>query len=256
MFKVGDLVTPKNQYVNSEKVFKIIEIDIIRRQYKIEACETLFCIGPSTGWEENELDLIRTIESLTKEHSTRIKGTSLNSVIQETVRDFHLGIKYKSWESRNVNDEPTPEFPQEIEYGYKWVESMRKNMEVKDMSKILEIYKDKKVKEIEQKYDEQLKELEENDPVKVYLKQAEETIKEMLNVEDITLCINSPYVGLTQETIDAKNKIIETIRNGKREIDDKIKEIEALLELAPGYEEKIKILRDYEIIDKKKNVIL
>ena len=37
---------------------------------------------------------------------------------------------------------------------------------------------------------------------------------------------------------------------------NKIQEIQALLELAPNYEEKMQILRDYDIIDKKKNIVL
>lgn len=252
MFQMGDLVTPRPAFINDGKVFQITGIDLMKREYELTPCETLFVTNDSQGWTADELDLIRTRESLRNEHLRTIKGTPFDYVIKETVKDFHSGLAVKNWKSRTQEDEPEPA----TNYSYKWVESMRKNMEVKDMSKILEIYKNKKVKEIEQKYDVQLKELEENDPVKVYLIQAEETIKEMLNVEDVTLCINSPYSEFTQETIDAKNKIIETIRNEKREIDNKIKEIEALLEIAPGYEEKIKILRDYGIIDKKKNVIL
>ena len=256
MFRCGELVTPKDQYVNSGKVFQIVEVDFLRQKYKLKPCETLFALSPSSGWEDDELILIRTQESLENEYLRTIEGTPFDYVIKETVKDFHLGLKVDNWKSRIMDDEPSPDSPQEIKCDYKWVNAKYINKEVKDMFKILEIYKNKKEKEIEQKYDEQLKELEENDPVRVYLRQAEDTIKEMLNVEDVTLCINSPYVELTQETVDAKNKIIETIRNKKRELNNRIKEIEALLEIAPGYEEKIKILRDYEIIDKKKNIIL
>lgn len=130
------------------------------------------------------------------------------------------------------------------------------NMEENNMLKILEIYKEKKTKEIEQKYDEQLLELECNDPISVYLKQTEEAIKEMLNSENVKLIINSDVVEFTKETIDKRNEIINTIRTEKAKIKAQIEEIEALLELAPNYEEKLQILRDYGIIDKKKNIIL
>lgn len=131
-----------------------------------------------------------------------------------------------------------------------------KNKEENNMLKILEIYKEKKTKEIEQKYDKQLEDIEENDPISVYLKQTEEAIKEMLNSENVKLIINSDVFEFTKETIDKKNEIINTIRTEKAKIKAQIEEIEALLELAPNYEEKLQILRDYGIIDKRKNIIL
>lgn len=130
------------------------------------------------------------------------------------------------------------------------------NKEEKDMLKILEIYGNKQIKKIEQKYDKQLKNIEENDPISVYLKQTEEAIKEMLNSDNVSLVLNSDTMEFTQETVDKKREIIDTIRTEKAKIKAQIEEITALLELAPNYEEKLQILRDYGIIDKKKNIVL
>lgn len=151
-----------------------------------------------------------------------------------------------------------------IEWGYSavsWNEAkkqcnLKNNKEEKDMLKILEIYGNKQMKEIEQKYDKQLKDIEENDPISVYLKQTEEAIKEMLNSDNVSLVLNSDTMEFTQETVDKKRKIIDTIRTEKAKIKAQIEEITALLELAPNYEEKLQILRDYGIIDKKKNIVL
>lgn len=130
------------------------------------------------------------------------------------------------------------------------------NMEGNNMLKILEIYKEKKTREIEQKYDEQLLELECNDPVNTLVKETEEKLKEMLNSDNVLLVLNSDTMELTQETIEKRKKIIDIIHQEKKELNDVIKEIESLLELAPNYEEKLQILRDYGIIDKRKNIIL
>lgn len=130
------------------------------------------------------------------------------------------------------------------------------NKEEKDMLKILEIYKEKKTREIEHKYDEQLLELECNDPVNTLVKETEEKLKEMLNSDNVLLVLNSDTMEFTQETIEKRKKIIDIIRQEKKELNDVIKEIESLLELAPNYEEKLQILRDYGIIDKKKNIVL
>ena len=126
------------------------------------------------------------------------------------------------------------------------------NKEENNMLKILEIYKEKKTKEIEQKYDKQLEDLEFNDPVTVYLHQAENTIKEILKTEeDVSLVISSNLIEFTQETLEKRKAIIDIIHKEKEELNNVIKEIEALLEFAPNYEESTKILLAYDIIDKK-----
>ena len=127
-----------------------------------------------------------------------------------------------------------------------------KNKEENNMLKILEIYKEKKTKEIEQKYDKQLEDLEFNDPVTVYLHQAENTIKEILKTEeDVSLVISSNLIEFTQETLEKRKAIIDIIHKEKEELNNVIREIEALLEFAPNYEESTKILLAYDIIDKK-----
>ena len=127
-----------------------------------------------------------------------------------------------------------------------------KNKEENNMLKILEIYKEKKTREIEQKYDKQLEDLEFNDPVTVYLHQAENTIKEILKTEeDVSLVISSNLIEFTQETLEKRKAIIDIIHKEKKELNNVIKEIEALLEFAPNYEESTKILLAYDIIDKK-----
>lgn len=130
------------------------------------------------------------------------------------------------------------------------------NKEENNMFKILEIYKEKKTREIEHKYDEQLLELECNDPVNTLVKETEEKLKEMLNSDNVSLVLNSDTMEFTKETVDKRKEIIDTIRMEKAKIKAQIEEITALLELAPNYEEKLQILRDYGIIDKKKNIIL
>lgn len=131
-----------------------------------------------------------------------------------------------------------------------------KNKEENDMLKILEIYKEKQKKLIEDEYENKKKEWEENDPVLIYIKQAEETLKEMLNINELKIGITSSENTFTKETQEKIFEIMKIKRTKLRNLEEKIKEIESLLELAPNYEEKIKILRDYEIIDKKKNIIL
>lgn len=171
---------------------------------------------------------------------------------------------------------PTPDFPLEIKFldsvelfreqsiGLKELpytellrgEELINKEEEENMLKLLEIYKDKKTKEIEEKYDKEIEELIKNDPVQIFIEQAEETVKTMLNSKNVKVYLNSDVGEITSETIEKQNEIVDIIMEEKAKLNTKIKEISALLELAPNYEEKIKILRDYEIVDKKKNIIL
>lgn len=119
------------------------------------------------------------------------------------------------------------------------------------MLKILEIYKEKKTREIEQKYDAQLEDLEFNDPAQILINETEEKLKEMLETDKVMISVNSDTVNLTPETIEKRKVIIDIIKKEKEELNNVIKEIEALLEFAPNYEESTKILLAYDIIDKK-----
>ena len=125
------------------------------------------------------------------------------------------------------------------------------NKEENNMLKILEIYKEKKTREIEQKYDAQLEDLEFNDPAQILINETEEKLKEMLETDKVMISVNSDTVNLTPETIEKRKVIIDIIKKEKEELNNVIKEIEALLEFAPNYEESTKILLAYDIIDKK-----
>lgn len=126
-----------------------------------------------------------------------------------------------------------------------------KNKEENNMLKILEIYEEKKTREIEHKYDEQLLELECNDPINAVIEEAEEKLREMLETDKVMISVNSDTVNLTPETIEKRKVIIDIIHKEKEELNNVIREIEALLEFAPNYEESTKILLAYDIIDKK-----
>lgn len=201
-------------------------------------------------------DLMRKQDFLEKyKNETNLRFGINDTVVHYNQDLFPFKIKYSiSYNSltRNINIIPVLDkkiTKENISIG-------NKNKEENNMFKILEIYEEKKTKAIEFKYDKQLEELEASDPISVYLKQTEEAIKEMLNSENVKLVLHTDTLEFTQETLDKREEIIDTIREEKTKLKTQIEEIQALLELAPNYEEKLQILRDYGIIDKKKNIIL
>lgn len=157
-------------------------------------------------------------------------------IVQNNYDDFSHYQIYYNFMDRSIYVEP-----------YYKIE----NKEGNNMLKILEIYKEKKTKEIEQKYDEQLLELECNDPINAVIEEAEEKLREMLETDKVMISVNSDTVNLTPETIEKRKAIIDIIHKEKEELNNVIREIEALLEFSPNYEESTKILLAYDIIDKK-----
>ena len=170
-------------------------------------------------------------------------------IIKRECKDYSYYQIYYNFMDRSIYVEPYYE-------DYKSKKYETENKEENNMLKILEIYKEKKTREIEQKYDKQLKDLKFNDPAQILINETEEKLKEMLETDKVMISVNSDTVNLTPETIEKRKAIIDIIHKEKEELNNVIKEIEALLELAPNYEEKLQILRDYGIIDKKKNIIL
>lgn len=205
-------------------------------------------------------DLMRKQDFLEKyKNETNLRFGINNTVIHYNQDLLPFKIKYLiSYDllRKNINIMPVLDEKITKETNLQNISIGNINKEEKDMLKILEIYKEKKTREIENKYDEQLLELECNDPVNTLVKETEEKLKEMLNSDNVLLVLNSDTMEFTQETIEKRKKIIDIIHQEKKELNDVIKEIESLLELAPNYEEKLQILRDYDIMDKKKNIIL
>lgn len=165
-------------------------------------------------------------------------------IIKRECKDSSYYQIYYNFVDRSIYVEPYYE-------DYKSKKYETENKEGNNMLKILEIYKEKKTKEIEQKYDEQLLELECNDPINAVIEEAEEKLREMLETDKVMISVNSDTVNLTPETIEKRKAIIDIIHKEKEELNNVIREIEALLEFSPNYEESTKILLAYDIIDKK-----
>ena len=165
-------------------------------------------------------------------------------IIKRECKDSSYYQIYYNFMDRSIYVEPYYE-------DYKSKKYETENKEENNMLKILEIYKEKKTREIEQKYDAQLEDLEFNDPAQILINETEEKLKEILETDRVILSINSDTISCTSETIEKRNAIIDIIKKEKKELNNVIEEIEALLEFAPNYEESTKILLAYDIIDKK-----
>ena len=283
-FEVGDIVEIKNNNT-SYRFFFIGEKDLLKRSYILYPLQKI--IGPPTeyfceiwGFKINRLILIRTAESINFEDKNTSK--TLREIFLDTIEICSKYTKTPShYKERNFKSTYYPKY-EELNKNIQWErtftemnlnhEEVQKSFikiedslnKIKDglnnikeeqkMLKILELYENKQSQLIRKDYYSKMEEIQKNDVVSIIIeemkKQLEAVIPEKMEKIEIAQDLYS----------DETDKLLEELEKEKDkkldELHQKIQDIKALLELAPDYQESLKILRDYEIIDKKKNVLL
>lgn len=127
-----------------------------------------------------------------------------------------------------------------------------------EMKRILEVYKNKKEKEIVDKYRTMMNEVKEKD---VYLKEViafNKKINELYNSGKIK---NSYIVGIEESNVSPKTKakldeLKDQIQDEKEKVFALVDEVEAQIELCDTYDQKINVLVKYGIIDKESMKVL
>ena len=120
----------------------------------------------------------------------------------------------------------------------------------KDMNKLLEIYKIKRIEEIDDKYSELRKGILQHDPLvqaaEEYNKKLEENLEDKTLVEEYKL---NPERRVTTASKNILNDIEYKHEKEWEQIDDLLKTIQAHLDIADTFEQKQQILINYGIIN-------
>lgn len=136
----------------------------------------------------------------------------------------------------------------------------KENKKEKEKNKImdlLKLYEEYQIQIIEKKYDKQIDELLEIDPLVLAANEYNEKIKLLIDNEEIQMnyLLDVERV-ITKENANERNKIIRLIKEEKRKITEKIEIVRAHLELAETFLEKQQILKTYNIIDENGKLIV
>lgn len=139
-------------------------------------------------------------------------------------------------------------------------ENKKENKKEKEKNKImdlLKLYEEYQMQIIEKKYDKQIDELLEIDPLVLAANEYNEKIKLLIDNEEIQMnyLLDVERV-ITKENANERNKIIRLIKEEKRKITEKIEIVRAHLELAETFLEKQQILKTYNIIDENGKLIV
>lgn len=233
MFQIGDIVRPKKCYKGHNYCFKVTEIKkepFVKDLYRIQRIEQKLDGDYSPTfqlniikkveqclWEENELELTSNVK-------LRYAETDIN--VPEADSTVWVKLTQELTKQNKTNKE-------------------------ENIMDILDLYEKRKLKSIREEYSESEKNVKGNDEIqKIIIEMTNQvnTILENQGTEARYAHRPSLYTPETVEKLDELDKkrceTIEKLRST-------LEEIRALFEMTDDYHERIKILKDYNILDKK-----
>lgn len=234
MFKIGDIVRPKKGFMGHNYCFKIIEVEMNRfddNEYKLQGIKQNF--DPLLGSTSYHVSIIDKVEELWwKENTIELTSTvKLRYDVPNIKMSDYEGIVLDEMEKTllKLND---------------------KYKEEKEMQ-ILDLYEERKRKAIEKEYAEAKEIARKDDEIQKIIIEMTNQVNTILENQGSTAIYEfkpSLVTAKTQERLDmlgkGKDKEIEELRST-------LDEIRALFELTDDYNERIKILKNYDILDKK-----
>lgn len=234
MFKIGDIVRPKKGFKGHNYCFKIIESEINPFDdifYKLQRVEQI--LDPTKGPLNLQLKTIRNVEAT----FWREKDLEVTSDVK--LRYDVPNIKMSDYEGIVLD---------EMERTL-----LKLNNKYKEENKmdILDLYEKRKVKALEKEILEAKSKVKEQDEIQKIIIEMTNQVNTILENQGSTAIYEfkpSLVTAKTQEKLDmlekGKDKEIEELRST-------LDEIRALFELTDDYNERIKILKNYDILDRK-----
>lgn len=242
MFKIGDIVRPKKYFKGHDYIFKIIEIESTPFEddlYKLQGIAQKLDLmhGPAfyqhdlimkaeqINWKEDELELISDVE-----------------------------LRYNVFNLDDINDIAETN----IDFLNQYVKKLIKECEVKinkmneeeNEMQILDLYKERKSKVLEKELLEAKEAVRKEDEIQSIIIEMTNQINTILENQDSDTRYESHpnlYTSETEKKLDELNQKyyeeIETLRST-------LEEIRALFELTDDYNERMKILKKYGILNK------
>lgn len=241
MFKVGDIVRPKKGFSGHNYIFKIsgenpFQDDLYKLQRIEQKLDLMY--GPAS----RQVDIIKRVE----ETWWREKDIELTSNVE---------LRYNVSNLDDINDivETNSEFLNQ------YAKKLRKEYEIKinkinkeeNEMQILDLYKERKKKAIEKEYSEKREEILQNDTIQSIILEMTNQVNAILENEDRKIEYEYQPTLMTSETEQKIEKLKEMQQEEIEKLRSTLDEIRALFELTDDYNERTKILKNYDILDKK-----
>lgn len=233
MFKIGDIVRPKKGFMGHNYCFKIIEVEMNPFDddlYKLQGIKQ--DLDPLLGSTSYQVSIIDKVEELWWGE----KHIELTSTVK--LRYDMPNIKMSDYEGIVLE-----------KLGKEILKLNNKVKEEKEMN-ILEIYKERKIKTLEKEFSESKKVAIEEDEIQKIIIEMTNQVNTILENEDSDTRYESHPNLYTSKTEAKLNELNDKYHKQIEELRSTLEEIRALFELTDDYNERIKILKRYDIINK------
>lgn len=234
MFKIGDIVRPKKGFIGHEYCFKIIEVEMNpfdEDSYKLQGIKQDF--DPIYGSTSFQVNIIDKVEQLWWKENT----IELTSTVE--LRYDMPNIKMSNYEGIVLE-----------KLGKEILKLNNKIKEEKEMN-ILEVYEKRKVKALEKEYAEAKEIARKDDEIQKIIIEMTNQVNTILENEGSDTRYESHPNLYTSKTEAKLNELNDKYHEQIEELRSTLDEIRALFELTDDYNERIKILKNYDILDKK-----
>lgn len=248
MFKIGDIVRPKKGFLGHNYIFKIIKIESTPFEddlYKLQGIA-------------QKLDLM--YGPAFYQHDLIMKAEQINWKEEELELTSNVELRYNVSNLDDINDiaETNSEFLNQ--YAKKLIKECevkinKINEEEKEME-ILDLYKERKNQLLMNNFYKERQEIIEEDEIQKIKEEMIKQINIILDNEERNEKFETLVPGIaknvfTKQTQEKINKLEIDLDSEKDKLYNTIQEVRALFELTDDYNERIKILKNYDILDKK-----
>lgn len=233
MFKIGDIVRPKKGFRGHDYCFKIIEIQkepFVKDLYRIQRIEQELDGDYSPTFQ---LNIIRSVEQglwtedeleLTSDVKLRYDITDIN------ISDYtSIGLD---------------------EMGRKLLKLKNKVKEENEMQ-ILDLYKERKRKNLEKEFSEAKEKIKKEDEIQSIILEMTNQVNTILENQGSDTRYESHPNLYTSKTEKELEELDKKYYEEFEILNSTIKEVEAMFEMTEDYQERMKILKRYGIINKE-----
>ena len=225
MLHIGDIVTPKETCIGNAYFFKITEIErqpFENNLYKLERIEQE--LNPIRGPYFSQLREMKNVETaFWKEDELYVVMNPRSLNIKGPIQQLTTTLN----QSKLKGDD--------------------------NMKDILDIYKERKIKAIHEKYNRIKKEIKEADAIQEIIKDTNRLIQDTNPSIKFPEVILNVYTDETNEDVSDMEKACDM---ELEELNNLVEEIEAYFRMTLNFEERKTILKNYDIIDKKGKLII
>lgn len=233
MFQIGDIVKPKKCYKGHNYCFKVIEIEkepFVKDLYRIQRIEQQ--LDENYGSASYQLNIIRTVEECLWEE---------DEIEFASVAKLHYDIT-----DINIPDY-TSIVLDEMERN---LSKLKNKVKEENEMQILDIYKERKIEALKEELSKAKEDVKKEDEIQSIILEMTNQVNTILENQGSDARYESHPNLYTSKTEKELEELDSKYYKEVEIVSSTIEEVEAMFEMTEDYQERMKILKRYGIINK------